>query len=698
MQNIAFLNPAVLPALAAALLPLLIHLLTRRRLKKVEVSTVVFLQQLQKKRMRRVKVRQWLLLFLRTLIILFIVLAFSRPVLRATFPLVGSNTPTTAVILLDNSYSMGFETPRGRLFDLSKQRALELVDLFKSGDEVILLPFADRPSGSKQWKIRDQELALSRLRDFILDLQLSCRTTDVHSALEKAAKLLRDSDSPNKEIFLLTDMEANGWRSLQKERLTAELRGISLYLLSVEANQEENVSVERVTVPEQILNVKRPIEFEVQVTNYRRSDVRGLLLSVYLDGERLSQMTLNIGAAQTKRVLFQVAPEKTGVLSGYVEIEPDRLSVDNRRYFSVSIPARVKVLLVGDEEADTYFLGRAFNPPGSEEVFVRSTSTTGEKLSLQQIEENDVIVLANVPHLSQWQVEQLQASVSQGRGLLICLGPRVDSEFYNQQLLPRFSPLRLGKLLGTTGLKSSYYSFGKMDFSHPILKGLLRRNRVDSPRFYSIYQTVPSPRVEPIIWYNQGSPALCESRLGKGRIVLFTSAVDLGWTDLPVKGIFVPLFYRIVQYLATALSEEPQRVGEPIERTFGELQSPVECQDPMGNRVSLLPVPGEGRWYLTEVELPGIWSLFSEGREVGQIAVNVDTRESAPQKVTEGQIRTLLGEIYFRVIPEGRDLKKEVEHSRYGRELWRECLLLALILMAAEMAVAFTRTAYKASS
>ncbi len=695
MHNIAFLNPAVLPALTAALLPILIHLLTRRKLKKVAVSSVVFLQQLQKKRMRRVKVRQWLLLVLRTLIIIFLVLAFSRPVLRTTLPFIGSSTPTTAAILLDNSYSMGFETPRGRLFDLSKQRVLELIGLLKPGDEVVLLPFADRPPVAKQWKIGDGESTFSLIRDFILNLQLSYRATDMSSALEKASKLLSGSENPHKEIFLLTDMEENGWRGLQKEKVFAELKGISLYLLPVEAAQEENVSVEWVTVPQQILSVKGQIEFEVQVTNYRKSDVRDLLLCFYLDGERLSQVTLNIRAGQTKRALFQVVPEKTGVLSGYVEIEPDRLSVDNRRYFSVSIPVRVKVLLVGNKEADTYFLSRALNPSDSKDAFMQATSTTGEKISLQQLEENDVIILANVRHLNQWQVEQLQASVNQGKGLLICLGPQVDKEFYNQQFLPRFSQIRLGERLGITGGKSSYYSFGKIDFSHPVLKELLQKERIDSPRFYSIYQMVSSPQVEPIVWYNQGSPALCESKLGKGRIILFTSAVDLEWTDLPVKGIFAPLFYRIVQYLATTLPEELQRIGEPIERTFGELESPVEWQDPRGNRVTLFPVPWPGgmRWRLSEVEVPGIWRLFSQNREVEQIAVNVDTRESAPQKITERQIKTLLGDVAFRVIPEGRNLKKEVERSRFGREIWRECLLLALILLAAEMVVAYTTTA-----
>ena len=114
----------------------------------------------------------------------------------------------------------------------------------------------------------------------------------------------------------------------------------------------------------------------------------------------------------------------------------------------------------------------------------------------------------------------------------------------------------------------------------------------------------------------------------------------------------------------------------------------------MGNRVSLFPVPWPGgmRWRLGEVELPGIWELLSQGRKVEKIAVNVDARESAPQKITERQIKTLLGNVAFKVIPEGRNLKREVEQSRFGREVWRECLLLALILVAAEMAVAFTTT------
>jgi hypothetical protein len=77
-----FLNPAILFGLLAASIPVLIHLLNLRKLKKIEFSTLAFLKELQKNKIRKVKIKQWLLLALRVLVILFLVTAFARPTLK----------------------------------------------------------------------------------------------------------------------------------------------------------------------------------------------------------------------------------------------------------------------------------------------------------------------------------------------------------------------------------------------------------------------------------------------------------------------------------------------------------------------------------------------------------------------------------------------------------------------------------------
>jgi hypothetical protein len=130
-----FLNPAILLAAGAAvLLPLLIHIFNRQKVKTISFSSLLFLRSLEKTRMRRVKIMEYLLLVIRTLMILLVVAAFARPAIKGGFATkVGAHAKTTVVILLDNSYSMGYDTKEGPVFDLAKKKAKEILGQLNEG-------------------------------------------------------------------------------------------------------------------------------------------------------------------------------------------------------------------------------------------------------------------------------------------------------------------------------------------------------------------------------------------------------------------------------------------------------------------------------------------------------------------------------------------------------------------------------------
>ncbi len=135
---LSFLNSTVLFAAAAALIPLIIHLFSKRRVKVIEFSSLRHLKAMQRRQVRRLKIRQLLLLILRMLIILGVVLAFARPTLQEGG--VGSHASVSAVILFDNSASMNRYVADGNLFELAKKRAGELLETFGEADQVVLLP------------------------------------------------------------------------------------------------------------------------------------------------------------------------------------------------------------------------------------------------------------------------------------------------------------------------------------------------------------------------------------------------------------------------------------------------------------------------------------------------------------------------------------------------------------------------------
>jgi len=249
--------------------------------------------------------------------------------------------------------------------------------------------------------------------------------------------------------------------------------------------------------------------------------------------------------------------------------------------------------------------------------------------------------------------------------------------------------------LGRIGDQGGFRSFGEIAFDHPIFKGLVEENRMDSPHFYVVYDTAPSPAIRPIIQYGSGELAMGEGRQGAGKVIVFTSAATLVWGDFPRKGIFVPLLYRTIQYLATDRAPTQYGVGEDvIRRPSGVSEDrPLVVEDPLGDRTTIASVPmaGGAAWRVQAVDRPGIWRLLLDGREVDRFAVNVDPRESDVRRVEEEMMQRAFGAHEYRTIGMKASLEEVISASRYGKELWKVCLGVALVLMIVEMVLGRAR-------
>lgn len=185
-----FLNPLALFGLAAAAIPVLLHLFNLRKLRRVEFSTLAFLKELQRTRIRRLKLRQLLLLILRTLIVIVLVLAFSRPTLKGALAgSMGSHAKISAALIIDDSYSMTLDDEQGELLKQAKQMASATVDLFQEGDEVTLLRLSDIARGVPDVERRPFR-DLSLIRQEIGDIRPTAVHRTAESALRYVAKLL----------------------------------------------------------------------------------------------------------------------------------------------------------------------------------------------------------------------------------------------------------------------------------------------------------------------------------------------------------------------------------------------------------------------------------------------------------------------------------------------------------------------------
>jgi len=197
----SFLNATILLAAVAALIPLIIHLFSKKRVKIIEFSSLRYLKAMQRRQVRRLKIRQLLLLILRMLIIFVAVMAFARPTTKSD--LVGTHAAVSAVVLFDNSASMNRYVADGNLYTLALKKTRELLETFSQADEVSLVPLCDVSETDDEIAFSSAAVALKKL-----ELTRLCYgPADFETTLELAVELIDHSKNLNREIYIVSDRQ-----------------------------------------------------------------------------------------------------------------------------------------------------------------------------------------------------------------------------------------------------------------------------------------------------------------------------------------------------------------------------------------------------------------------------------------------------------------------------------------------------------
>jgi hypothetical protein len=718
-----FLNPIFIFAAGAAILfPLLIHLFNRQKVKKVYFSSLLFLRSLEKTRMRRVKIKEYLLLIIRSLIILLVVLAFARPAIRGGFASkVGAHAKTSTVILLDNSYSMRYETKDGSLFDLAKKKAQKIISQLKEGDEASLVLFASEPFLTMDRPTYDFKNLLAKLDESLPSYQ----TSDIGQALKKAFEILKDSKNLNQEIYLISDMDKSGWSYGSWGYFTdgslpsSEKRKAKLYLLDISPEKKENLSIEKIGFGNQLIEKGKPFQIKAQVANFTSQPVQSLLVGLYLDGRRVSQTDIDIERGGKATVEFVQTVEDAGFHTGFFEITDDNLMIDNRRFFAFKIPERIEVLLVGERQRDTYNLKLALNPQPENGSGMVVGEADRNSLALVDLNKYKVIIFSNLSKLSDVELTNLERFVKGGGGVLFILGSNIDPEFYTQQIVKRFFDLPLELPLTPTKNVGGFFSLEKIDWDHPIFQvyqnvvgsdqgaGLPPKegDKLPQIKFSSIFELPQSKNVKVISRFNLGKPALIEKNLGSGKVLLFATSLEEEESDLVIHPFFVPFVNRTVEYLASDLSRlsEDFLVGSKMEReidpawidSLRSLPGGMELKlvDPQNLETSLLPIIQKDKLMLKiqNTDKPGIYAIKTKEGVADRFAVNIDPKDSDPQKIEKSEIEKKLEGVSLFYLNPNDDIEKAILQSRYGKELWKPFLWIAFGLLALEMFLARSR-------
>ena len=623
----AFVNSYFLIALAGAAIPLLIHLLTRDRVRRVAFSTLRFFANASRNVLRRKRLHEAILLALRTAACALLAFAFARPFLRSGEAGWGGllRPGTARVILVDLSASMGRE---GMLTPLREEALTALNSLTEGRDLAALVSFTDTPRVEV-----DLTRHLGEVRARLTELAPGQGATNIAAAVQRADLLLRPVNARAKEVVLVSDLQRSGWRDFTGDwKLAPDLR---LQVRPVQPPKAvADVAVVEGDFPQSTTLSHAPRTIALRLANFSDAERRDVEATLWMDGKAVATQKVNLRPGAKVPVRFRRVFDQAGDNPGVVRIAADdAVAEDNDFYFNVRVIPRIKVPILNGRPTSSpltdsaYFLKTALAPAEDTPFLAKSIDAT--KVPPEEIEEARVVILANVGDVAPPIRDALAALLKRGGGLLFLPGDRADAETFNR-VFDGLAPCKLRRILSPAGRPGSdekgEAGIAKVDYEHPIFELFHRPHHGDlsRPRFSRFWEVSDSQLARVLARFDDGRPALLERQVASGISMMFVSPPDLDWNTLPLRAIFLPFLHQTVRYLAVRSEGRTAfRVGDRL---------PV----PDGHR---LKAPGGRLLDTPDATQPGLYAVLDkDGQETFQFAVNRDPAEADPATVEPQEI------------------------------------------------------------
>ncbi len=654
-----FLAPLMLAGLVAVAVPIAIHLIGRRRARVVKFAALDFLMATKRKTARRLRLRERLLLLVRALVCIAIAIALAKPFTSCERkgPMV-TRGPQAAVLVIDDSFASGYLVDdKPWLYKAAEESRRILRQLGPEAEVAIVRTSeaADHPSELTRDHLR--------LRDQLINLEPSSRPADTTRALSRAAQLLAASSHVRKTVFLLSLQQRTGIRS---DEPPWGKDGPQLVVVALRPDKMANFAITRLEFDPDPGAGSRGVRFTAEVGNF--SDAAAnveLQLSI---GERVvARGTLELGPNDKKvKSFLATLPAGTRATDASVSISSDdKLEVDDRRWVNATLRDQVRVLLVdGDprtvrHDDELFYLEAALRPGDREDSGTSVRTITADDLAGIQskagatptlnIDDFDVVVLANVSALPAERVAVLAQWLHRGGGILIAPGDRVDPAAYDKTMLP-LMPQSLRDPIDTTwgatpdDRDSRALHLVKWEADHPIFAPFSkdRPEQIADARFFKIALLGPTTATQDrkvLARFTNGAAAMVEASIGAGRTLLFTSTLDTDWNDLPMHRGFLPLVQQTVRHLARKHARGAQGdhlVGSSVLLATGDLRR-LEVRGPEGLGAVFEGdrITGRSSVRFGKTDRPGIYRVVgtdqtgaTRDREELAFVVNVDPRGS----------------------------------------------------------------------
>lgn len=629
-----FLSPLLLALGAAVAVPLILHLLHRHQGPRLVFPALRYLRRAEKENARRIKLRQLLLMALRLAVLVLLVLAAARPFLRRGG---AGHEPTAVAIILDNSLSTGLITGEERVLDQLKARALETLARARSDDRfwVIRAGSPWEPAG-----MADPAVAAQRVRD----TEVSAGRADLDDALARARALLAaGAEGRATEIHLLTDLQASALGNAT-EATASGAAAIPLLVWGPRGDAPDNAGITQIAIGGGIApRTGEPTNISVKVSGTAATDSIPLRLII---ADRVTGAAM---ATPGETALLPFPARSAGLVTGYVELDPDDLRGDDRHYFAVEVQPPPAVALTGRPA----FLGEALD-----------VLADANRIRHAGAAEADVVVAPAAAGID----------VIRRGGTAVVLAPATAVELpaANQRLAAAGIPWRF-----EPAGKNGEAKLAVAELADEILAPLA------DVRVREAYELSREGEGgdQVLLRLSDGRAWAVRGELPQGgRYLVVASPLSTEATTLPTSTALVPLLDRLTG--AWAAAAQVHTVISPGS-TVALAPEATAVVQPDGSRDDVVA----GREYLVPGR-PGVYQVLAGERVLDAFAVNPDPAESDLRRLDERGLRAALPGWRAELTGTPSTWADAIYRQRLGREIWRPLVLAALAFLLIEGLVA----------
>lgn len=695
-----FVHPEMLYLAPLVTLPIIIHLLNRVRYRRVRWAAIDFLLTTEQRAVRRAKVRQWLLMAVRMLLLAAVLMALAQPIFGGGLAALLGSSGQIAIVV-DNSPSMSAVDVGGSSFERAKEMVDNAIENVPAATRLLL----GSASGHYESSFREPLQAHDTVLQSLEEVRLKAGLDDMAGSIKAAAEALERGGGGGM-IWLVTDSRAAGWLSSgegawQAAREALEKAGrprlIVSSLLPVSLNV--NRRIERIRVEPEIL-----LEGDVpRLTASVGCHGTGGAVSVrlYCEDRLVDSRTAQVADNGTTDVVFQLPAVRQEAQWGYVELEKDGMPQDDRHYFLIRPSESLPVLIVdsrpesGRFSRDGDFLELALCPPETQSARspFKVTRVEASKLGEETLTQYQGVILSEASRLDPAQAVRLSEYVRNGGWLMIFPGKGTDAESFNSM---RLTPTVLGpkQQAPQGGLWRIAYVA-----QSPVVNWLVEAG-LEMMLVEQSFDLQPAESDEVMLALNNTRPMLVRSQLGKGRVYTWSVSSGTDFSRLPVWMMLPIVHASLLEHVV----ETGASLSVPAFRRL-DLPGQLRLARIVTARSEILPLafPDDdpSGSYFAQTEQAGIYRLAASEQPAdiesarAIAAVNVPAEESSLETIDAAGIRDCIGAGYPLIYLEGDQdlmaLQAEKPSTSAASGFPLAALGLALLLAEALMAWSLSR-------